>query len=196
VRLLRASDHKAAAWKNGRGTTREIAAFPPGAGYDDFGWRVSMASVASSGSFSIFAGFDRVLTVLSGSMSLLAVGRDPIVMNSSSDPFAFPGDLGIHARLSDGPVEDVNVMTRRGQFNASVARVPIRGDDTDQPITIDPTLICLCESGFVELVLGNQVQRLERFDAAIFDRTDIGSMTTRAPHEATLLVIRIRACQD
>ena len=34
-------------WKNGLGQTRELACWPPGAGLDDFEWRVSVATVAA-----------------------------------------------------------------------------------------------------------------------------------------------------
>ena len=53
-------------WKNGGGTTIEIAVSPHGAGLDDFDWRVSMAHVASHGPFSLFPNIDRTLAVLSG----------------------------------------------------------------------------------------------------------------------------------
>ena len=46
-------------WKNGGGTTQEIAGWPAGAGLDAFGWRVSIACIAASGPFSVFAGIDR-----------------------------------------------------------------------------------------------------------------------------------------
>ena len=48
-------------WKNGGGSTREIVCRPPGAGMDSFEWRVSIATIAQSGPFSVFAGVDRVI---------------------------------------------------------------------------------------------------------------------------------------
>ena len=33
-------------WKNGGGSTRELACWPLGAGMDAFGWRVSVATIA------------------------------------------------------------------------------------------------------------------------------------------------------
>jgi environmental stress-induced protein Ves len=49
--LLRGVDLVAAPWKNGGGVTREVAAFPAGAGLDAFVWRVSIADVAQAGPF-------------------------------------------------------------------------------------------------------------------------------------------------
>ena len=38
-------------WKNGGGSTRELVCWPPGAGTDAFGWRVSVARIAAAGPF-------------------------------------------------------------------------------------------------------------------------------------------------
>jgi len=35
-------------WKNGGGSTTEIAIGPPAAGFEGFDWRVSIASIAAS----------------------------------------------------------------------------------------------------------------------------------------------------
>jgi hypothetical protein len=43
---------------SGAGETREIISFPPDA--LQFGWRASIATIASDGPFSLFAGVDRV----------------------------------------------------------------------------------------------------------------------------------------
>ena len=50
-------------WKNGGGSTTEIAVFPPDAGFDDFDWRVSLATVAADGPFSAFPGIERTLAM-------------------------------------------------------------------------------------------------------------------------------------
>jgi len=61
MKILRSADHKRMPWKNGGGETVEIAISPQGAGLADFDWRVSMATVASDGPFSVFPGIDRTL---------------------------------------------------------------------------------------------------------------------------------------
>jgi hypothetical protein len=62
ITLLRAADHRTMPWKNGGGETTEIAVSPPHAGLADFDWRISMAKVASDGSFSIFPEIDRTFS--------------------------------------------------------------------------------------------------------------------------------------
>ena len=49
VRIIPAQDLVRTPWKNGGGTTAEVAVHPPGAGFEDFDWRISMADVAADG---------------------------------------------------------------------------------------------------------------------------------------------------
>ena len=53
-------------WKNGKGSTREIATHPEGASLESFLWRVSMAQVNAPGPFSVFQDCDRILCVVRG----------------------------------------------------------------------------------------------------------------------------------
>ena len=79
-------------WKNGGGVTTEIAVFPEAAGLDDFEWRLSMATVATDGPFSLFAGVDRTLAVLDGEGIVLSVdGMADATLTPASPPFAFRG---------------------------------------------------------------------------------------------------------
>ena len=107
-------------WKNGGGSTREIACWPPGAGFDAFDWRVSIASIASSGPFSVFAGVDRIITLLDGDgVRLQGEGIDHRLATPLA-PFAFSGDARIDCTLLGAASSDFNVMTRRGRFRASL----------------------------------------------------------------------------
>ncbi|WP_454722807.1 MULTISPECIES: HutD/Ves family protein [Cupriavidus] len=117
-------------WKNGGGVTREIAAFPPGAGMDAFQWRVSVADIAADGPFSAFPGIDRQIVLLDGAgVRLLADdGSFDHRLDAVGVPFAFAGERGVQATLLDGATRDFNVMTRRGQCRASV--LAQRGDFT------------------------------------------------------------------
>ncbi|XOK14003.1 HutD family protein [Agrobacterium tumefaciens] len=121
--LLRASDYKRMPWKNGGGETVEIAIFPPGSAVDDFDWRISMATVASDGPFSIFPGIDRTLSILEGdSMALAIATADPLLLTVESQPLPFPADVPVNATLPDGAITDLNVMTRRSTFRHVVRR--------------------------------------------------------------------------
>jgi len=129
--LLRNADHRRMPWKNGRGETVEVFVHPQGAGLTDFGWRVSMATVASDGPFSVFPGIDRTLTVLSGDgMALSIDGFGDRLLTPTSEPLAFPADAPTTARLTGGPITDLNVMTRRGHFEHTLSRHTADGSFT------------------------------------------------------------------
>src|SRR5277367_6325963 len=115
MHILYARDRVESPWKNGGGVTTEVAAFPPRSGLDDFGWRVSIAKVERGGPFSLFPDIDRKLALLDGRMTLNIAGRGAVELDAQSPPMPFPGDVATDAAI-DGPVTDLNVMTRRGHF--------------------------------------------------------------------------------
>ncbi|WLS04691.1 HutD/Ves family protein [Shinella oryzae] len=128
MRLLRNADHRRMPWKNGGGETVEVFLHPQGAGLSDFGWRVSMATVASDGPFSVFPGIDRTLAVLSGDgMALSIEGFGDRLLTPASQPLSFPADAPTTARLTGGPITDLNVMTRRGHFSHTLSRHAVNG---------------------------------------------------------------------
>src|SRR5437879_4093597 len=107
MELLRAADRTRSPWKNGGGVTSEIAVHPPGAGLDDFGWRISAAVVAAGGPFSRFEGIDRALLVIGGrGLKLQIAERPPATLTRKSPPLTFPGDIAVQADLVRGPVSD------------------------------------------------------------------------------------------
>ena len=108
-------------WKNGGGSTREIVCWPQGAGMDGFDWRVSIATIAQSGPFSVFAGVDRVIVLLDGDgVHLQSAGGMDHRLDEALQPFAFPGDEALDCTLLGGPSLDFNVMTRRSALRAEL----------------------------------------------------------------------------
>lgn len=109
-------------WKNGGGATRELVCWPPGAGLERFGWRVSVADVAAPGPFSLFPGVDRHIMLLHGDgMHLRAPGGGVDQrLDRPWQPFAFAGEVAIDATLRGGPVRDFNLMLRRGQWRGAL----------------------------------------------------------------------------
>lgn len=120
-------------WKNGGGATCELACWPPGTGLGEFGWRVSIASIAATGPFSVFGGVDRHIMLLGGDGVRLQSGDGRIDhhLYTPHVPFAFSGDEAIDCSLLGGASSDFNVMTRRGQWHAEL-QVP------DQATAIAP----------------------------------------------------------
>ena len=118
-RLIRFADCAEKPWKNGGGTTREIAVFPPGSSMDDFIWRLSMARVEISGAFSAFTGIDRLLAALEGSIELSGPAFHAKLV-PSAPPFAFDGGAPVTGSPIGGPMLDCNAMARRGICEASL----------------------------------------------------------------------------
>ena len=121
IRVLRAADRLTVPWKNAGGITREVAVWPPGAGFDAFDWRVSIAEVHEAGPFSRFENIDRTMAILRGRLVLRFPGRT-VELDASSEPFSFAGDVACDGLPVHGPVTDLNVMVRRGRALARVGR--------------------------------------------------------------------------
>ncbi|OUM02122.1 HutD/Ves family protein [Variovorax sp. JS1663] len=109
-------------WKNGGGSTQQIASWPPGAGLDDFGWRVSIATIAAAGPFSMFEGVDRLIMLLEGEGVRLQSrdGRIDHRLDAPHQPFAFAGEAEIDCVPQGAASSDLNVMTRRGLWHAEL----------------------------------------------------------------------------
>lgn len=124
MRLIRAADCRTMPWKNGGGTTTEIAVAPEGASLSDFDWRISMAHVGQDGPFSAFPGIDRTLSVLTGAGITLAFGDgERVQLDRTSAPYCFAADRAVEGLLVEGPIDDLNVMSRRGRWRHRVERV-------------------------------------------------------------------------
>jgi uncharacterized protein len=121
MQILRAERYPTMPWKNGQGSTREIAVHPPGASLDSFMWRVSLAQVNAPGPFSLFPQCDRLLCVVSGGPLHLSVANaEPARLTIDSPPFYFPADVATESTILDSPVIDFNVIVRREHYHAHV----------------------------------------------------------------------------
>jgi hypothetical protein len=171
MRILRAAVRVAAPWKNGGGTTLEVAAFPEGSTLDRFGWRISMAEVRKGGPFSMFPGIDRKLAILEGRMTLAVEGREEIELSSDSSVVSFPGDVPTNCQPLAACVTDLNLMTRRGQFSAAMTRY--RGGEARQALTMaDSEVTAVIALQPLELrTAGNRFELGSR-DAVLLSRGD------------------------
>lgn len=123
------------AWKNGRGFTEEVAAFPAGSNIDSFDWRLSIAHVGADGPFSVFAGIYRTIVLLDGPGLALdlpgaGMGVNTVELTRDGAAFSFSGDLQISSRNHGGPTIDLNVMTRRGRCTHEMRRLVLGPGET------------------------------------------------------------------
>jgi environmental stress-induced protein Ves len=110
---LKPADYKTMPWKNGGGTTTELMAESNSAteGYD---WRLSIASVAQSGPFSDFSGYDRSIMLVEGkgfTLEFAEAGTHHLMR--SFEPLRFDGAWQTNCTLIDGPVKDFNLIARK-----------------------------------------------------------------------------------
>jgi len=130
IRIQRAAGRAETRWKNGGGVTQEVAVSPPGSGFADFRWRISIATVTGGGPFSVFPATDRELVVLNGVLRLSIEGRGEVVVRSGSPSVRFAGDVPCIGEPQEAPVTDLNVMTRRGEFSSRTSWLTVDRQNT------------------------------------------------------------------
>jgi environmental stress-induced protein Ves len=179
-RILRSVDYVARPWKNGGGTTRDIAVSPPGASLDTFDWRLSLAQVDRDGPFSRFDNVDRTLVLLSGAMTLLE--RDRRTDLVCNEPFTFAGERAIEARVAGGSTLDFNVMTRRGRASHTVRRESFGKRTSIETRNASTVVLFALERGLIV-----DDEQLDVHDTAIVTAQRM-SVTTAANAAAALVI--------
>ena len=159
---------------------------PEASGFD-FEWRLSVAEVHASGPFSRFAGIDRTLAVLNGSMSLAIDRQGPLEIRARSPALSFSGEAITVADVVE-PVTDVNLMTRHGLFQGTLEWIDLAGPATigDQHadiviLVVDPVLL--------------RGSLLEPFDA-VWCKPGHPAVVQPMNESAYLLLARIRRIGD
>lgn len=111
VGLLPRGEQGVMPWRNGAGVTSELAT---GVVDEEIVWRVSIARIDEPGAFSSWPGMHRGLTLLTGDEVVLTVnGNERAVLRGQSVEFS--GDAVVGCALPGGPVEVLNLMSRRGE---------------------------------------------------------------------------------
>jgi uncharacterized protein len=192
MRIVRPSNYVTKPWKNGRGTTREIACFPEGASYDAFAWRLSAARVEQSGPFSCFAGIDRSMLLLSGTAMTLHGEGASVTLTPKSEAHSFAGEHALQAALAacDSPVEDLNLMTRRETATHTMKRFHATTNEVIALVAAENETVllfmeagdalCMCETNASHVGSGDTI-RIERLE----------SCTLRATSETRTILMRI-----
>jgi uncharacterized protein len=188
--IRRAQQHLSMPWKNGGGVTHELAVSPPGAGFDDFVWRASIAEVNRDGPFSVFGGIDRTLVLLDGAGFTLYLDQtEQHNLDLPYQPFRFSGERAVSAHLRDGPTRDFNLMIRRAQARG---RLDIERGPDAADLDAEVALV-YCERGTVDLSFNSNAttDRLRHGDLLQIDPAETGLWHMQPSTDAILLVIRI-----
>lgn len=175
-----------APWKNGGGSTRELAVSPPGAQLDNFDWRISVAAITADGAFSVFPGIDRSLLLLEGeSVRLTLNGARTVLLDAANPMLWFPGEAQVDARVN-GATLDFNVMTRRSRCRhqletlAAPCRLARRGTST---------LLFVAGDGPLLARGGQQAFTLGRHDALLLDADDAPHWQLDAADAASVFLV-------
>ena len=187
VELVRFAEAPSMPWKNGLGTTTQLAIHPRSTSLDSFAWRVSIARLSGSAAFSAFAGVERCLAMLRGEMTLLRAHVEPVRMTTASPPISFPGDEPAEGRVESGTALDLNLMYRSGRWDATMHRMVLVAGRTLK--TQATTMLCALVAGCVS-------EDQHRYEMAPFDllRAD-PNVELRADTAIDVYVMELRAHQ-
>ena len=164
MKYLRSNDYRSMPWKNGNGTTIQMAVWPDQAGLEDFVWRVSRTQVVSDGGFSHFSGIDRSLALLEGRGMVLQVAHSTLMLDQNHPVAVFAGDVATEAKLIDGPISDLNVMSRRGRCYHQLSRW---SGAANRELPINTTLV-YCAQGSVLLEFGGTSHIVSMDESLLF----------------------------
>ncbi len=159
MRLLAPADSRRVPWKNGLGSTLELAtdAAAPGG---EWTWRLSAADVPSRAEFSRFPGIDRFLACLTGpGLNLERAGATVLVPREGEALFFAGEEAAAGAPLGPG-VRDINLMLRRGRWRGRLVLARGRPLALDAPLVLvhapagSPALLVDAAEGACEIAPG------------------------------------------
>jgi uncharacterized protein len=185
--VLRHASYRTMPWRNGAGTTLEIARRPSSG--VEFIWRLSLASISRSGPFSAYPGYQRVVTLVEGEgFTLAGSGIREHTLQQVGASAHFPGAAETHCTLLAGPCTDLSLMVREPGAIGAVSRVGLheRSDLEPEP---DALRAVYCLAGDVEFWLpGGEGGALERRDTLLY-REVSGPVSLRATSGASASVL-------
>ncbi|WP_426208950.1 HutD/Ves family protein [Massilia sp. TWP1-3-3] len=177
-----------APWKNGGGSTTELAIAPPGASLDKFDWRISLATIGADGPFSLFGGVDRSLALVDGPGVFLDIDEEGrFALDYDAPLVEFAGESHVLATLNGGPSTDFNVMTRRERCHHKLGRRVLDGVSQFAPRG-DVSILFLAEGDSLSVCSDSERIGLVRYDAVIFDTNTIWTLEAG---QATVFVVDI-----
>ncbi len=142
MRVIHEDSYRRLPWKNGLGSTLEIATDAAKVGAP-WTWRLSFADVPARAPFSNFPGMDRHIAVLDGAGLTLARGDERITVPREGTAFAFAGEDVIVGEPIGAGVRDANLMLDRRCWSGTLEILRI-GPRRILPINSDVALIHVC----------------------------------------------------
>ncbi|ARU89840.1 HutD family protein [Pseudomonas sp. M30-35] len=198
IRRIDLANAKHMPWKNGAGSTAELAIAPPGASLEDFAWRISSARVGAHGSFSSFTGLDRSLAILSGAgLRLHTEDAAAFELTADSQPWEFRGEASVYAELVDGEVTDFNVISRRADWAHNLQSLDISANHSLAAAEQTTVLMIYCHAGGpLTCQFKGEQQLLTAGQGLLLDEADAKqaiTLSTRMPSKVYLAHLQQRA---
>ena len=190
VRHLRFVDYQAGPWKNGRGSTFEVAASTAAVGAQTTpSWHISMATIDEEAPFSCFPGLVRTLGVVEGAgVELTVDGRTQVVrVGENSGPFA--GNAPASARPLEGSALDLNLMIDPSRI---LGRMVAIGTGSHELVGLMMFVVSLADG--LELRLNDgETLVLPRLDTAVLNlrARPIARLTLSLPDAASSTVVAV-----
>jgi uncharacterized protein len=156
--LLEPIQYRRTPWKNGGGTTVDIAT-------EDDVWRFSRTPIAEPGPFSDYSGFDRIQMLIAGRGLVLETPGGEIDVRTPFRPVRFAGETPIVSRLEGGPVEVVNLIGSR-----AAVKIDLDTLDAGERGAVGPGIhIAYCAEGPTILDTDDALHRLPAHHALRID---------------------------
>ena len=147
MEIIRYASLRSVPWKNGGGITREVQRMPAAGG--PFRWRVSIAEIDSSGLFSDFAGYRRIMVLLKGAgVRLNFADGSPAELRQAGDLARFDGGCPTDCELLGGPCTDLNLMVASSMPDVTAGVERLRAPRPLPQASAGP-LLCFPISGTV-----------------------------------------------
>lgn len=121
--ILTYETYRAMPWRNGLGSTLEIAREP--ATGEGFAWRLSLADIERDADFSPYPGYSRALVLVAGrGLRLRFQGHGHRVLDSAKRSALFEGAWQTHCAVPEGRCTDLSLIVRKGSVDRPVVRAP------------------------------------------------------------------------
>ncbi|CEP19722.1 hypothetical protein [Parasitella parasitica] len=177
------TDYHSQLWKNGLGTTDEIAIYPPDKDFikDDFFWRFSTNTMHANCNFSVFPGYECTTVILptdeeqaksKAYFSLSHQGGESFTKIQPLFPYSWHGEWATTCKLTNSPVECLQFMLRRESGKAQVRIEKIGSFETDLQGDVDSgknmlfgafALVYVVE-GFISVILDENHAHSQKFE--------------------------------
>lgn len=191
TQLIARANYRRVPWKNGLGFTEEIYREPADLSLP-FWWRISIATVAQNGEFSLFDGYERIISVLDGAGMCLRIDNVDSSPILPFQAFQFSGSSQTSCTLLQDEIHDFNVI-----FDEKRVSVDMKWHHTSSfiDVIIQPheTVFVLCADGEAECLFAEKTYRINHWDGVLVSavtKQEVFRITAHSPCHIGIVVVK------